>query len=68
MQAFYATYEKVAQPVRQLDNLPFFNIPWGHNIRLIQKLKETQELLWPCGDRIAITIARKKKQRFDAVN
>ena len=31
MQAFYTSYEIVAQAVRQLEKLPIFNIPWGHN-------------------------------------
>lgn len=46
MQAFYLAYEKVAQAVRQLEDLPIFNIPWGHNIRLLQKLKSNDERLW----------------------
>ena len=46
MQAFYVAYEKVSQPVRQLQELPIFNIPWGHNIRLLQKLKSNEERLW----------------------
>ncbi len=46
MKAFYTAYEKVAQPVRQLDELPFLSIPWGHNIILLQKLKDTELRLW----------------------
>ena len=46
MQAFYAAYEKVAQAVRLFEDLPIFKIPWGHNIRLLQKLKTNEERLW----------------------
>lgn len=46
MQAFYAAYEKVAQLVRQLDELPVFQIPWGHNVVLLQKLKNQDDRLW----------------------
>ncbi len=46
MKAFFVAYEKVAQAVRQLESLPIFNIPWGHNILLIQKLKDNDERLW----------------------
>lgn len=46
MQAFYGAYEKVAQPVRQIEVFPIFNIPWGHNVCLLQKLKKNEERLW----------------------
>jgi predicted nuclease of restriction endonuclease-like (RecB) superfamily len=46
MKAFFIAYEKVAQTVRQLDALPVFSIPWGHNILLLQKIKNTDERLW----------------------
>lgn len=46
MKAFFLAYEKVAQPVRQFDVLPIFQIPWGHNIVLLQKIKDTEERLW----------------------
>lgn len=46
IQAFYAAYEKVAQLVRQLDELPIFHIPWGHNVVLMQKLKNQDDRLW----------------------
>ncbi len=46
MKAFYLSYEKVAQPVRQLEDLPIFSIPWGHNIVLIQRIKAEKERLW----------------------
>jgi predicted nuclease of restriction endonuclease-like (RecB) superfamily len=46
MKAFFTAYGKVAQAVRQLDLLPIFSIPWGHNILLLQKLKDADERLW----------------------
>jgi predicted nuclease of restriction endonuclease-like (RecB) superfamily len=46
MRAFFQAYEKVAQAVRQLDALPIFNIPWGHNIMLFQKLDSPKEQIW----------------------
>src|SRR5882757_5119106 len=38
MKAFYLAYAKVAQTVRQLEDLPVFSIPWGHNIAIFQQL------------------------------
>jgi predicted nuclease of restriction endonuclease-like (RecB) superfamily len=32
--------------VRQLEDLPVFSIPWGHNIAIFQQLKTEQERLW----------------------
>jgi len=46
MKAFFVAYEKVAQAVRQLESLPIFFIPWGHNILLLQKIKDNDERLW----------------------
>lgn len=46
MKAFYTAYEKVAQPVRQIEDLPVFNIPWGHNIILLQQVKNDRERIW----------------------
>jgi predicted nuclease of restriction endonuclease-like (RecB) superfamily len=46
MKAFFIAYEKVAQAVRQLEPIPIFSIPWGHNILLLQKIKDTNERLW----------------------
>lgn len=46
MKAFYIAYEKVAQAVRQFESLPIFSIPWGHNILLLQKIKNKDERLW----------------------
>lgn len=46
MKALFLSYEKVAQAARQFEAMPIFNIPWGHNIILIEKIKEDKERLW----------------------
>ena len=46
MRTFYLSYQKVAQAVRQFEDLPIAQIPWGHNILLIQKLESEKERLW----------------------
>lgn len=45
MRAFYLAYEKVPQAVAQLDNLPIFSIPWGHNALILEKTKNMDEKL-----------------------
>jgi len=46
MRAFYLTYAIVPQAVGQINMLPIVNIPWGHNVLLIEKIKNTEERLW----------------------
>jgi predicted nuclease of restriction endonuclease-like (RecB) superfamily len=46
MRALYQRYLIVAQAVSQLEDLPIFNIPWGHNIVLLQRLKDPETRLW----------------------
>jgi predicted nuclease of restriction endonuclease-like (RecB) superfamily len=46
MRAFYLAYEKIQQAAGQLDELPFFNIPWWHNVILFTKLKDNQQRIW----------------------
>lgn len=46
MRAFYLAYEKVSQAVRLLNDLPITKIPWGHNILIITKVKDSKERLW----------------------
>jgi len=46
MRSFYLAYAKVQQPVGFLKALPIVNIPWGHNILLITKVKNLEERLW----------------------
>ncbi|MFI5343419.1 MAG: DUF1016 N-terminal domain-containing protein [Chlamydiales bacterium] len=44
--AFYNAYAKVPQLVGQLEKLPIFFIPWGHNVILLESLKHTEERIW----------------------
>jgi len=37
------SYEKVSQTVKQFEKLPIAQIPWGHNIILVTKIKDTEE-------------------------
>lgn len=46
MKSFYQAYEKLPQAVAQLDDLPVFFIPWGHNALILEKVKNTTERLW----------------------
>jgi predicted nuclease of restriction endonuclease-like (RecB) superfamily len=48
MRAFYNSYEKVQQAVGQLENPPNYclNIPWGHNVILLSKIKNLSEREW----------------------
>lgn len=46
MRAFYLSCIKVSQAVRQIEELPFFRIPWGHNVILLTKVKEDSHRLW----------------------
>lgn len=36
----------MTQAATQLENLPIFNIPWFHNVVIMQKIKGIQERLW----------------------
>jgi predicted nuclease of restriction endonuclease-like (RecB) superfamily len=50
IRAFYLAYRKpgeiVAQPVRQSVPQPVAQIPWGHNVTLLEKIKDTDTRLW----------------------
>lgn len=46
MHAFYAAYENLPQVVAELESLPVFHIPWGHNALILEKLKDTSKRLW----------------------
>lgn len=49
MRAFYLDYSNCLTAVRQLHDdplVPFFNMPWGHNFVLLDKLKSFEERLW----------------------
>lgn len=46
MRAFFLAYSIHPQLVGELGDLPIFQIPWGHNILLQEKLKDNAERLW----------------------
>jgi predicted nuclease of restriction endonuclease-like (RecB) superfamily len=46
MRSFYLSYQKVPQLVAQIEDLPIFRIPWGHNALLLEKVKNPKERLW----------------------
>ena len=46
MRSFYLAYPKVQQGVGFLNKLPVIKIPWGHNILIITKIKNSKERLW----------------------
>lgn len=46
MRLFYQNYSIVPQAVGQFEALPIARIPWGHNILLLEKIKDPQERLW----------------------
>lgn len=46
MKAFYLAYSISPQGVGKLSDLPIFNLPWGHNIALLETLKGIDERLW----------------------
>lgn len=46
MRAFYRTYELVSQAVTLIEDMPVFSIPWGHNIVLVESVKDQKARLW----------------------
>ena len=46
MRAFYRTYAIYPQLVGKIEDLPIFNIPWGHNIVIFESLKSFEERFW----------------------
>ena len=46
MRAFYLAYSIYQQAVGKLEELPIFNIPWGHNIAIFEGVKSLEECLW----------------------
>ena len=45
MSSFYLAYEKVPQAVGQLEGV-IFQIPWGHNAIILERIKDPDERLW----------------------
>lgn len=58
MRAFYRAYENLPQAVAELESAPFFSIPWGHNIVILEKIKNLQERLWYVEQTIANSLSR----------
>lgn len=46
MRSFYLAYARVPQAVGLLNELPIGKIPWGHNVLIVEKIKDFQERLW----------------------
>jgi predicted nuclease of restriction endonuclease-like (RecB) superfamily len=47
MQAFFMSYQRQAQTLQQIHELPIFKISWGHNVVIFQKIKsDEEERLW----------------------
>jgi predicted nuclease of restriction endonuclease-like (RecB) superfamily len=46
MRSFYLAYQIVPQAVAQLELLPVFRIPWGHNAILLEQVKDVETRLW----------------------
>jgi len=53
MRQLYQGYLIMAQAVPQLEDLPIFSIPWGHNVVLLQRLKDPETRLWYASKTIA---------------
>ncbi|MCK4517794.1 hypothetical protein KAT92_03400 [Candidatus Babeliales bacterium] len=46
MRAFYRAYANCATAVTQIEDIPVFSIPWGHNIVLVESVKDPEARLW----------------------
>ncbi len=46
MRSFYLAYPRIQQAVGLDNMLPIVNIPWGHNILIITKIKDLEGRLW----------------------
>ncbi len=46
MRAFYLAYQIYPQSVGKFGELPIFRIPWGHNIAIIENVKDVNARLW----------------------
>lgn len=46
MRAFYQAYCNIIAAATELDNVPIFNIPWFHNVVLLNKVKNPEESMW----------------------
>ncbi len=64
MMEFYQSYRTMAQTESQLERLSIFNLPWGHNIILLQGLKDPETRLWYASKTIENGWGRKDLQRW----
>ncbi len=46
MKAFFTAYQDFSQTIEPFENSAFFMIPWGHNVTLIEKIKNNEQRLW----------------------
>lgn len=46
MKAFFSSYAKNPTAVGQIEDLPIFMIPWGHNGVLLEKVKDNKKRFW----------------------
>lgn len=46
MMAFYQAYRNFRAAARKLKKLPFFEIPWFHNVIILENIKISGERLW----------------------
>jgi predicted nuclease of restriction endonuclease-like (RecB) superfamily len=60
MRSFFLAYTIVAQPVRQLEDLPIVSIPCGHNVVLLQKLKNNNERFWYAQKAVCLLLQKLK--------
>lgn len=59
MRSFYLAYARIQQPVGLLNELPISKIPWGHNVLLIEKVKDLEERLWYAQQAIENGLSRR---------
>lgn len=65
MRAFYLAYSIYPQAVGKLEDLPVFNLPWGHNIVLLESLKNLNERIWYAN--VAISQGWSRYALIDAI-
>ena len=46
MRLFYKAYENGSKAIGKIESAIFATIPWGHNVILLEKLKNNDERLW----------------------
>ncbi len=46
MQSFYLAYQEYEDDQNSFETLPIFNLPWGHNSVILEKIKNKNHRLW----------------------